>query len=234
MPAPDGLRRPQGWKCTVIEESSDLKKILFRSLWAVVPAVLLPLNAMGQASPESRGPAGQNPPSFKYEAYAGFGYTSLNQVNQSRYGLVGANLMLTRDFGRYFGLTALANYYKPSLGGSSTNGNPGDPSIYEFLAGPEIHATIYGPLSGFFHGGLGLEHTGGEGETPTVSFAGGFGGGLTYDLNERLAIRAYGDRIGASFTVNNNQTNNSQQPPQGYSPHTTFNSSGTIGIVFRF
>ena len=206
-----------------------MKKILVRSLLAMIPAVFLPLNAMGQASPEGRGPAGQNPPSLKYEAYAGFGYSSINQVNQSRYGLMGVNLAFTREFARYFGLTALGNYYKPPLGGSNgSNGNPGDPSVYEVIFGPDVHATIYGPVSGFLHGGLGVEHTGGENETPKISLAGGFGGGLTYDLSPRLAVRACGDRIGASFSVRNNSSQ------QAYSPHTAFNSSGTIGIVYRF
>jgi hypothetical protein len=219
-----------------------LKRMLFRALLAVIPAVVLTQNAMSQAAPEEQTPAA-NPPSFKYEAYAGFGYTSLNQVNQSRYGLIGVDLSLTRDFGRYFGLVGMVNYYKPplQLGSSTTttttaggspvtvsNGNPGDPSIYEVLAGPEIHASIYGPLSGFLHGGLGAEHTGGEEETPRVSFAGGFGGGLTYDLGPRFAIRASGDKIGASFSLRDNTTE------LGNSPHRTWNSSGTIGLVFRF
>jgi hypothetical protein len=202
--------------------------MFLRTLLAAVPAVLLPLSALSQAAPsEGQAPAGQAAPSFKYEAYAGFGYTSLNQVNQSRYGLIGADLALTRDWGKYFGLTALGNYYKPPTGHGS-NGNPGDPSIYEFLVGPEIHAPIYGSMSGFVHGVMGIEHTGGEGETPNISFAGGFGGGLTYDLNPRWAIRAYGDKIGASFSLRNNT------PQQAYSPHRTWNSSGTIGVVFRF
>ena len=219
-----------------------MKRMLFRALLAVIPAVLLTQNAMSQAAPEGQATAA-NPPSYKYEAYAGFGYSSLNQVNQSRYGLIGVDLSLTRDFGRYFGLTGMVNYYKPPLqlgsstnttsavGGTSvtvTNGNPGDPSIYEVLAGPEIHANIYGPLSGFLHGGFGAEHTGGEDETPNLSFAGGFGGGMTYDLNPRFAIRAYGDKIGAAFSLRNNTTE------LGNSPHRTWNSSGTIGIVFRF
>jgi hypothetical protein len=221
-----------------------LKRTLYRVLLAGIPAILLSLNAMGQTAPaEGQSPAEASPPSFRYEGYAGFGYSSLNQVNQSRYGLYGTNLMLTREFGRYFGLSGLANYYKPplQLGGNSSstttnggttitvsNGNPGDPSIYEVLIFPEVHATLYENLSGFVHGGMGVEHTGGENETPSLSFAGGFGGGMTYNLNSRFAIRAYGDKIGASFSLRNNTTE------EAYSPHRTWNSSGTIGLVFRF
>jgi hypothetical protein len=214
--------------------------MFLRSILAVIPAILIPLSAAGQVAPDS-GPdtAAKATPTYKYEAYAGFGYTSLNQVNQSRYGLIGVDLSLTRDWGRYFGLSAAGNYYKPSLsiggGGSSStgttgtvtdNGNPGDPSIYEVLIEPEVHAEIYGKVSGFFHGGMGVEHTGGEGETPNLSFAGGLGGGLTYNLSSRWAIRASGDKIGASFSLRDN--------PGSYSPHRTWNSSGTIGLVYRF
>ncbi len=221
-----------------------MKRTLFRVLLAGIPAVLMPLTAMSQAAPaEGQPPADQTAPSYRYEAYAGFGYSSLNQVNQSRYGLMGVDLALTRDWGRFFGLAGKINYYKPPLALRTTTsttssasgtpvtvtlGNPGDPSIYEVLVFPEIHADIYGPVSGFFHGGMGVEHTGGEGETPSLSFAGGLGGGLTWNLRPRFAIRAYGDRIGASFSLRNNT------PQEAYSPHRTWNASGTIGLVYRF
>lgn len=221
-----------------------MKRTLFRVLLAGIPVLLLSLHAMGQAAPAEEQPqADKSAPSYRYEAYAGFGYSSLNQVNQSRFGLMGVDLSLTREWGRFFGLSGIVNYYKPPLqfgnstttttspGGTPitvTNGNPGDPSIYEVLVFPEIHANVYGPLSGFFHGGLGAEHTGGEGETPKVSFAGGFGGGMTWNLKPRFAIRASGDRIGASFSLRNNT------PELGNSPHRTWNASGTIGLVVRF
>lgn len=244
MPAWSEEWRPRAKTSKTIEESLNLKRTLFRVLLAGIPAVLLSLNAMGQTAPaEGQTSPDNSTPNFRYEAYAGFGYSSLNQVNQSRYGLYGTNVMLTRVFGRFFGLSGIANYYKPPLaiGSSSstttnssgttvtvTNGNPGDPSIYEVLIFPEVHATIYGPVSGFFHGGMGVEHTGGEGETPSLSFAGGLGGGMTYNLSPRFAIRAYGDKIGASFSLRNNTSQ------EALSPHRTWNSSGTIGLVFRF
>ncbi|HEY1767696.1 MAG TPA: hypothetical protein VGG26_08575 [Terracidiphilus sp.] len=205
-----------------------MKRMFLRAFLTVVPAVLLPLSAVSQASPE--GPSTQAAPSYKYEAYVGLGYSSLNQVNQSRYGLLGVDLDVTRDWGRYFGMSAMGNYYKPpTASGSATSaGNPGDPSIYEVLVGPEIHANLYGNFSGFFHGGMGIEHTGGEHMSPNLSFAGGFGGGMSYNISPRFAIRASGDRIGAAFTLRNNT------PQLAYSPHRTWNSSGTIGVVFRF
>ena len=206
-----------------------MKRMLLRTILAAIPAVLMPLTATSQATPAGESNAGQAVASYRYEAYAGFGYSSLNQVNQSRYGLMGVDLSVTRDLGKYFGMSIMGNYYKPPLGGSNgTNGNPGDPSIYEVLIGPEVHAQIYGNVSGFFHGGMGVEHTGGEQETPNLSFAGGFGGGMSYNLSPRWSVRASGDRIGAAFSLRNNTAQLSN------SPHRTWNSSATIGIVYHF
>ena len=72
------------------------------------------------------------------------------------------------------------------------------------------------------------EHTGGEEETPSLSFAGGFGGGLIYNINSRFGVRASGDRIGAAFSLRNNSTE------LGNSPHRTWNSSATIGVIYHF
>jgi len=210
-----------------------LKRMFLRTILAVVPALFLPLMAIGQGTPTAAGPE-RGPVTYKYEAYAGFGYSSLNQVNESRFGLMGVDLSLTRDWGKYFGLSLMGNYYKPPLnigvnsGGPGNNSNPGDPSIYELLAGPEIHAPIFERVSGFIHGVMGAEHTGGEDQTPNLSFAGGFGGGLTYNLGPRLAVRLSGDKIGAAFSLRNNTSE------LGYSPHRTWNSSGTIGLIYRF
>ena len=69
-----------------------------------VPAALLPLTAAAQIRPEpAPGPRVEGP---KYSVFAGFSYTSLNQVNQSRYGLMGANVEVSRNFGRFFAIVA--------------------------------------------------------------------------------------------------------------------------------
>ena len=208
--------------------------MFLRSILALTPALILPLCAAAQVvMPDSDKASAKAEPAYKYEVYAGFGYTSINQVTLSRHGLAGVDVSVTRDWGRYFGLSGLVNYYKPeisfgtdSAGTGVSSSNPGDPSVYQILGGPELHATLYGNLSGFFRGGIGIAHTGGEGMNPDTSFAGGFGGGMTYSLTSRLAIRAGGDRIGAAFPVNNN--------PKGFSTHRTWNASGTIGVVYRF
>jgi hypothetical protein len=197
-----------------------------KSLFSIVAAVsvaVLPLMASGQLAPERTAtPAGT--PNYKYQAFAMAGYTSLNQVNQSRYGLAGGVVGVTRDFGRHFGITLQGDYYKPALG----SGNPGHPLVYDILAGPELHANLYGNFDGFVHALLGVEHTGGEGKTPNLSFAGGFGGGMLYNVSPRWAIRASGDRIAASFSLNNNT------PQLNYSPHRYWNPRGEVGVVFRF
>jgi hypothetical protein len=99
------------------------------------------------------------------------------------------------------------------------------------MVAPEIHANLYGQLSGLFFGEVGGEHTGETTQyqlTPTISFAGGFGGGLEYALNSRFSIRAEGDRVGASFSLTGNT------PQLAYSTHRTWNARGTIGVVYHF
>jgi hypothetical protein len=206
------------------EEIRTLKRKWLFSLLALIPATLLPLAAAAQVTPD-RGTRSERPESpFKNSAYAGMGYTSLNQVNQSRYGLVGFNLAYTRDFGRFFGLTADGAYYP----GSFRSGNPGNPKVWLMLAGPELHAPLFSNLNGFFRGFLGAAHTGGTGQTPDVSFAGGPGGGLEYALNPRFRIRAAGDYIASSFSVTNNT------PQLAYSPHLRWNPRASVGVIYRF
>lgn len=200
-----------------------MKRNFSLSILAVIPALLLPLAATCQVTPAAGpGPVEQVERSHKYEVFAGFGYTSLNQVNQSRYGLEGVNVSVTRDFGRYFGVTVDGVDYIRSV----SSGNPGDPKVYAILAGPVIEAPLFGKLSGLVHVLIGVEHTGGEKQRPDISFAGGLGGGLDYRLSPRFSLRATGDNIASSFTVIN--------PAPGDSPHKRWNSRATIGVVYRF
>lgn len=205
-----------------------MKSKFVLSYLAVIAAALMPLAAQGQIAPEKPRSQG-GPPSYKWEAFAGVGYTGLNQVNQSRYGLLGGRFGVTRDFGKYFGLTGQGAYYRTQAGtGTGDNGNPGDPSDYSALAGPEFRANIYGNFDGFVHGLMGIEHTGGEHMTPNISFAGGFGGGLVYNLSQHWGLRASGDRVGASFSLRNNTAQ------LGYSPHMHWNARGEFGVIYRF
>ncbi len=200
-----------------------MKRKLTQSIRAAVPALLFPLVAAGQAAPAG----GTTPPPdqaehvYKYEASVGLGYTSLNQVNQSRGGLEGVEIYVARDWGRFFGVLLDGGYYNHSF-----QTNPGSPVVDMAFAGPEIHANLYGPLSGYARGLLGGEHTGGESAYPNVSFAGGAGIGLQYTLRPRLLLRAGGDDIYSSFVLD----------PQhlGYSPHKRANARAEFAVVFRF
>jgi hypothetical protein len=156
-----------------------------------------------------------------------FSYSSLNQVNESRYGLMGTKFGVTRDWGKHFGVTGMVSYYRTPTGHGAP-GNPGDPSVYGVYVGPEFHANLYGNFDGFVHALLGGEHTGGESMTPTISFSGGGGGGIVYNLSQHFALRASGDRIGQSFSLINNT------PQLANSPHKTWNAQGDFGVIYRF
>jgi hypothetical protein len=183
----------------------------------------MPLAATGQAAPVADRPEA----TYKYEAYAGYAYTSLNQVNQSRYGLQGVSLSITRDWGKYFGVLGEGSYYQWASS-SATPGNPGNPDVSAVLFGPTVHAPLYGNLSLHVDLLLGGEHTGGENMTPKVSLAGGIGGGLDYKLTQRISMRASGERIGDSFSLTGNTAGLS------YSPHLHWNARATVGVVYRF
>jgi hypothetical protein len=202
-----------------------LNRTFFLSILAAIAAAFMPLAAASQVAPV-REPRSNSleVPSYKYEVFAGYGYTSLNQVNQSRSGLQGVNLSVTRDWGKYFGVTADGAYYKYPL----VSGNPGDPSVDAVLFGPVVHAQLFRNISGFAHALLGGEHSGGESQTPNVSFAGGGGGGLEYKLGPHLSLRASGDDIASSFSLIGNT------PALGYSPHRHWNSRAAFGVVYRF
>jgi len=193
------------------------------SVLALVAASMLPLASAAQATPDrtSHPAADVN---YKYLFYAGAGYTSLNQVNQSRYGLIGTNLEVSREFGRFFAVTADGSFYSNSVG----TGNPGNPSIDAVLFGPEVHGNLFDRWSIFARALIGGEHSGGENQTPNISFAGGGGGGVEYAVTPRWVVRVSGDAIAAAFSVRNNT------PALGNSPHTTRNPRASIGIGYRF
>ncbi len=200
-------------------------KILLRIL-AVAAAELAPLAAAAQVNSDSApGPLQAAP--LKYEAYVGLAYSRIRQVPVTYSGLIGGKVSLARDWGKYFQLLASGDYYKMGTGHSYLT-NPGSPSIYSFLVGPGVRFPVYGRLGGVLFTELGLEHTGGESMTPNISFAGGFGGGLTYNLNRRFALQLTGDRVAASFSLPSNS------PQVAYSTHRTWDARGTGGLVVHF
>ncbi|HTA80101.1 MAG TPA: hypothetical protein VK720_11180 [Terracidiphilus sp.] len=198
-----------------------MKRKLFLGIMAAVAAALSPFAANCQIAPEktSRPSTGEE---YKYQVFAGLGYTSLNQVNQSNSGLLGVTVSITRDWGKYFGLTLDGGHYQWVV----SRANPQAASVNLYLAGPEFHAPLYEHVGIFAHALIGAAHTGGVSIQPDESFAGGVGLGLDYKLSERLGIRAYGDDIGSSFTLTPFQP--------GFSPHRRFNARASIGATYRF
>jgi hypothetical protein len=196
-----------------------LKRMWLLCILGLIPAALLSQVAPDRAPRTDSGQATHN-----YQIYMGFAYTSINQINQSRYGLIGVDIQAAHNWGRYFALVADGAYLPTSY----ASGNPGNPSVAMLLGGPELRAPLYGKVNGFLHGLLGGEHTGGESMSPRVSFAGGVGGGLEYMMTPRMLLRLQGDDILSSFTVRNNTSE------LGYSPHMRANSRATIGIAYRF
>ena len=201
------------------EEICTLKRKWLLCILALIPAALI-----AQVAPDRTPRPDRGEPAFKYQAYAGFAYTSLNQVNQSRHGLIGVDVSVSRNFGRFFALTVDGAHFPSSY----ASGNPGNPTVSMLLGGPELHAAMYGKVNLYFRGLIGGEHTGGESMTPRVSFAGGVGGGLEYVLSPRWVVRMGGDDILSSFSV---RGNNSQL---GYSPHIRANARASIGLAYRF
>lgn len=208
------------------EESFKLNRTILLRISVVVAAALAPLAAAGQVSPEAApGPAQAASP--KYEVYAGVAYSRIRQVPVTYSGLLGGKVSVARDWGKYFQLIASGDYYKLGTGHGDLS-NPGHPSIYSFLVGPGIHANLYENLSGVVFAELGGEHTGGESMVPSISFAGGFGGGLSYSLGRNWGVQLTGDRVGASFSLPNANSQNA------YSTHRTWNARGTFGVYYRF
>ena len=194
---------------------------LLLSILAVASAVFAPMAAVGQVAPE-RPPKDITGPDYKYQAYVGWGYTSLNQVNQSRSGLQGVSASVMRSFGDHFGVKVDGGHYAWSV----TSSNPGNPKVDMFLVGPVIRGNLFEKWSAYAEGLMGGVHTGGVVIEPKVSFAGGVGLGVDYNRSARWSLRLFGDDIGSSFTLVPFQS--------GYSPHMRWNARAGIGLVYHF
>ncbi len=199
-----------------------MKRKMLLSVGAAAAAMLAPLAVHGQVIAKEKAPAATTEPTYKYEAFVGWGYTSINQINQSNSGLQGITLSVTRDWGRYFGITVDGGHYAWAV----TKSNNGNPTVDYYLAGPVIHAPLYGPTSIFVHGLLGAAHTGGVSIHPDQSFAGGIGIGGDYRLGTHLGLRLQGDDILSSFTLTPFEP--------GDSPHRHSNARASFGVTYKF
>ena len=204
-----------------------MKRTVLLRIFCLLAVALAPLIAGAQVSSDSAGKGSdENQVAYKYSVYAGGAYSRIRQVPASYSALIGGKVSVTRDFGRYFMLTGSGDYYKAGFGHSGIP-NPGHPSVYSVLVGPGLHADLFAGLSGQLFAELGMEHTGSESMSPSTSFAGGFGGGLTYSISPRWGVQLTGDRVGASFPLPGTAQ-------QANSTHRTWNARATIGIVYRF
>ena len=111
-------------------------------MMAALVAALLPMAAMSQVDSPTSPTAEKVEPTYKWEAAAGYGYTSLNQVNESQSGLQGVEASITRDFSKHFGVIADGAYYKYAI----KSGNPGTPSVEAVLFGPVVRASAQIPI----------------------------------------------------------------------------------------
>lgn len=195
-------------------------KLLFLIV-AVASAVCVPMVAAGQVAPE-KPPKDLSGPTYKNEVYLGWGYTSTNQVSQSRSGLQGVTGTIERDLTDHFGVKFDAGYY----GWDVTATNNPHFTEYMFLLGPEVHANLFEKWSVYGEGYMGGVHTGGIPIEPSVSLAGGFGAGLDWNRTPRWTVRMGGDFIASSFTITPYQS--------GFSPHIRWNGRGGIGVVYHF
>lgn len=184
-------------------------------------AACMPLNAFSQII-EEKPAAPQTESGPKYEVYAGWGYTSLNQVNQSRNGLQGVEVGATRDFGKHFGLTGMYGHYAWAI----TSSNTDNPSVDMFLAGPELHAPLYERWNAYARALFGAVHTGNVSIEPGASFAGGGGIGIEYQIRPRISLRLGGDNIGSAFTATPYES--------GASTHTRWNAHAYLNVAYKF
>jgi hypothetical protein len=198
-----------------------LKSKFLLPIVAVASALFASIAATGQVAPE-KPPKDLSGPNYKYEAYVGYGYTSLNQVNQSRSGLQGITGSIQRNVTDHFGIKLDGGYYPWDV----TAVNPGSPSVTMFLLGPEVHAQLFEKWSAFAEGSMGGVHTGGVSIEPKVSLAGGVGIGLDWNHSARWGIRLYGDDIASSFTL--------VPFSSGDSPHMRWNARAGAGVVYHF
>jgi hypothetical protein len=183
-----------------------------------VVALLLPVSLPLSMSAQVEKPVANAAPEFsRYEIFAGVDYSGANQVKGSS-ALIGGNVGFDARLKKWFGGTVDFGEYANSTGVAK-------PTVTTLLAGPEFYIPADN-LTGFFHVMFGGAHTGNVGARPDISLAYAVGGGFTYAVSPKWAIRVAGDGIYSSFVLD--PTN------QGFSPHLRVNARATAGVAYRF
>ena len=192
----------------------------------IVLAALLPLCAGAQISASTTG-GDETPKGSRYDIFVGAAGTSQNQIVHGHGVLVGFEVGVTRNWGKYFGLNVQGASFMASTSSANTAGGV-SPQYAQILAGPELHSQIYERVSGNVHVLLGGSHTGGTGivGTPNVAFSTAFGAGLDYRVMPHFSLRLTGDRVGTSFVQGSSGS--------GYSPHPYSNVQAAFGVVYHW
>ena len=164
---------------------------------------LAALPAAGQVNPEAApGPAQAAP--YKYEAYVGVAYSRIRQVPVSYSGLMGGKGVTGPRLGKVFSTHGVGRTTTRWDSATATCRIPATRRSTPSWLGRQSTLRSMRTSADCFSRELGGEHTGGENMTPSISFAGGFGGGLAYSLSRNFGMQLTGDRVAASFPLPNN------------------------------
>lgn len=198
-----------------------------RKLFFALLAALLPFCAAAQISASGTSTDDNQKPS-RYDIFAGVGVTSQNQIVHSHGFLLGYEVGVTRNWGKYFGINVQGASMPKSTSSANQSQAGISPNYSQFLIGPELHSNVYEKVSGNVHLLMGGSHTGGSGVTgtPSVAFSYAFGAALDYRLTGRFSLRLTGDRVHTSFAEGAASTGNSPNP---YS-----NVQSSFGVVYHW
>jgi hypothetical protein len=164
----------------------------------------------------------------RYDIFAGAAITSQNQIVHAHGFLLGYQIGVTRNWGKYFGINVQGSGMSDSLSSANQTEAGISPNYSQFLVGPELHAPLYERMSGGVHLLLGGSHTGGSGiqGIPNIAFSDGFGAFLQYRVTPHFSLRLLSDRMGTSYV---------QEPSNlGYTPHHVDNVQAAFGLVYHF
>ncbi len=160
------------------------------SMLAVVSAALMPLPASSQVNPEAAPGPEQGGATYKYEAYAGAAYTPHQAGARFVQRIAGRKGVTGPRLGKIFSTHGIGGLLH---GGDrprwiSESRPPDDLHVHGWAGAP---CQPLRKFSGLVFAEVGGEHTGGENMTPSISFAGGFGGGLAYNLSRKFGRATY-------------------------------------------